>query len=389
MRGAYHFDAESYSGHRGPEQGGTRQLFEAIIAAVPAQRRHVRLRLGDLLLHLHVTGDDLVRVARAVATESRTAWRTVETDAFVESALTTNIVVAEVLGLTLRDAQLLDEDLQRRFANAYIGALEVDVRVGAHWVLYEQGLPDRYRLVGSELRMLHTSDQLEADPQTGERDYWRGSRLFSGVHFEDIGVQKTLFDPFDSREHVLRDAELEDMVGSQFAAVVNETLLRTRDLDPRLNEALHAAFAAADRSETAEQLAQAALSCRRFVERLADALFPAQAAERNGRKLGRSEYRNRLWAYVEDHVEGRNRQLILSSLSDVGHRIDALDACVQRGVHGDALAASELQRILVSLVGLTYDVLTLAPPPLSPRLEPYATHMNSMLREILDQGSDT
>jgi hypothetical protein len=384
MRIAYHFNADSYVGG---EPDGRWRVFEAVLAAVPTQRRHVRLRLGDLVLHLYAAGSDLGRLARALATGSRTAWRTIDPETFVELVQTTSVVVAEVLGLTMRDAQILDEELEGRFRSGYIGALEVDVRVDAHWVLYEQSLPDRYRIVGNDLRLLHTSDLLEADPQTADREYWRESGFFSNVDFEDIGVQSTLLDPFNSREHNLRDAELEGLVGSQFAAVANETLLRIRDLDPRLNEALRAAFTAADRADTAEQLAQAALSCRRFVERLADSLFPARDEEQNGRKLGRAEYRNRLWAYVEEHVEGRNRQLVLSSLQDVGHRIDALDACVQRGVHGDELAASELQRILVSLVGVTYDILTLAPPPLSQNLEPYSAHLRSTLRDILTEDT--
>src|SRR5215207_1662520 len=385
MQIAYHFNADSYVA--ASEPNGRWRVFEAVLAAVPTQRRHVRLRLGDLVLHLYAAGSDLVRLAQALATESKTAWRTIDPEMFVELVATTSVVVAEVLGLTMRDAQILDEELERRFGSGYIGASEVDVRVDAHWVLYEQSLPDRYRIVGNEVRLLHTSDLLEADPQTADLEYWRESRLFSSVDFEDIGVQKTLLDPFNSREHILRDAELEGLVGSQFAAVVNETSLRTSDLDPRLNEALHAAFTVADRAETAEQLAQAALSCRRFLERLADSLFPAQDEEQNGRQLGRADYRNRLWAYVEDHVEGRNRQLVLSSLQDVGNRIDALDACVQRGVHGEELAASELQRILVSLVGLTYDILTLAPPPLSQNLEPYSDHLRSTLREILTEDT--
>ena len=386
MRVAYHFHADGYVA--GGVTTARRELFEAILAAVPAQRRHIRIRLGDLVIHLYARGEDLPRLARALATESRRAWRTIEADSFIESTCTTNVVVAEVLGLILHDAQSLDEELEKLFGSVYLGALEVDVRVNAHWGLYEQGLPDRYRIAGTELRLLHTTDQLEADPQEADRQLWEDSRLFSRVCFEDIGVQTTLLDPYNSRDHVLRDAELEVLVGSQFGAVANETLLRIRDLDPRLNEALHAAFDAADRAETSEQLAQAALSCRRFLERLADRLFPPTTTERNGRKLGPAQYRNRLWAYAEDHLEGANLALLLSSLQDVGNRIDALDSCVQRGVHGNELAASELQRILVSMVGTVYDILTLAPPPLSHDLEPYGDHLRSILTDVLKHGNE-
>jgi hypothetical protein len=44
-----------------------------------------------------------------------------------------------------------------------------------------------------------------------------------------------------------------------------------------------------DRAETEEDLAQAALSGRRLLEKTADYLFPPQPTDWNGRKVGKAQ----------------------------------------------------------------------------------------------------
>jgi len=71
------------------------------------------------------------------------------------------------------------------------------------------------------------------------------------------------------------------------------------ELHPKLFDAFAAAARTLDRAETEEDLAQAALSGRRLLEKTADYLFPPQSIDWNGRKVGKAQYKNRLWAYVE------------------------------------------------------------------------------------------
>lgn len=378
MRAAFHFNAAIYA--RDSELSWCTPFFETVLAKVPSTRRHVRLHAGDLLIGMYETSRP--ELAQRVLTDAPRGWRSLDQHEFIDAASSIDIFVLEANGLTLRAAQAIDDGLRDRYAGHYLGALEVDLRADSHWVLYHQSLIAKYRIVGDTLRLLQSSDGLLADPQTGLADAWAKTRLFESVSIEDIGMEGSIFDPYDTREQARRTADVSELLTTQVGAVAEETLLRLHDLDPQIIEILHAAFTAAENAETGEQLAHVALSCRRFTERLADDLYPPTTATPNGRELGPAESRNRLWAYVEDHVGGRAQELVLSSLKDVGNRIDALDGLANKGLHAD-LSAAELQRLLVALVALTYDILTLAPPPLVADMNRYREPMLSFLLDGL------
>jgi hypothetical protein len=384
MRVAFHFDADAYDGFYGlPIE---EMMFKALLAAIPVGRRHVRIRHGDLLLHSYGarTRTDLEDRALRLLARERSLWSTLDAETFPRLARETNVYVLDVTGLTPLDARRVDAELRRLDEKqSYFGALQVDPAVDVHWVFYDQSLPDAYRVAGDELRLLHEAAELEGDRDEGMLAHWREGGLFTSVIFEDIGLQGTIFDPYDTREYAQRLAELESQLTTQFAVVANETLMRTGDLDPRLRDMLHAAFTAVERVETNEQLSHAALSCRRFLERLADALYPPREVSEGERKLGGPQYRNRLWAYIAAHLEGRSQEVVLASLKDVGGRIDKLDALANKGVHGAEISAAELQRLLVGLTTLTFDVLTIAPPQDKPLYEPYEKYLFETLGEMV------
>jgi hypothetical protein len=387
MRVAFHFDADAHGGYYGPPI--EEMMFKALLAGIPVSRRHVRIKRGDLLLHFHgaKTPSDLEDRARGLLAHERSPWSTLDAETFPGVAKETDIYVLDVTGLTPSDARRVDAELRRLDQrNSFFGALQVDPTIGLHWVFYDQSLPDAYRIAGDELRLLHEAAELEGDRDEGMLEHWREGGLFASVIFEDIGLQGTIFDPYDTREYAQRLAELETQLTTQFAVVANETLMRTGDLDPRLRDVLHAAFTAVERVETNEQLSQAALSCRRFLERLADALYPPRQVGEGERELGRPQYRNRLWAYIEEHLEGRSQEVVLASLDDVGGRIDKLYALANKGVHGSEILAAELQRLLVGLTTLTFDVLTIAPPQDKPLYEPYEKHLFETLGEMFSRS---
>ena len=383
MRVAFHFNADIYA-HAG-ELTWCRPFFEGVLASVPTTRRHVRIHVGDLVVRLYVRDRQAQsEVAQRILLEAPRSWRSLDPQQFTAAPWSMDILVLETIGLTLRDAQAIDDELRSRYGDKYLGALEVDPRAATHWVLYHQSLVAKYRIVGDNLRILQSSDELLADPQTQLAKEWADTHLFQSVSLEDIGMERSIFDPYDTPEQAARTADVAELLTSQVGAVAEETLLRLQELDPRLIEVLHAAFTAAEAAQTGEQLAQAALSCRRFTERLADILFPATTEIRNGRKLGPAESRNRLWAYVEDHIDGRAQEVVLASLADVGSRIDALDSFANKGLHAE-ISAAEMQRLLVALIVLTYDILTLAPPPLVADMSRYREPMASFVRDAIEE----
>ena len=152
------------------------------------------------------------------------------------------------------------------------------------------------------------------------------------------------------------------MLIAYHGAMVDDLLIRLREADPQLIEALHAAFDALDQHDSIEQQSHVALSSRRFLERLANVLYPPPDEPIGGRKLGKAEYRNRLWRYAEERIEYDDRaKVALASLQQVGGRIDALDKVANKGVHAD-VEAIEMHRLVMGVFLPAHDLLTLRAP---------------------------
>lgn len=235
----------------------------------------------------------MVKLARRICESSRPIWSTLSEESLTSSLLGFRVWVLAVDGITRDDARCVDRCLED--IRGYLGALELHLDNEAHRVIYDRKLPVAYRIVGDPLRLLHTS--LSLDPEArdeGARDRWAKAAVFQHVEWEDIGVQDTVFDEFATFDHAKRVAELEDLLGNHFGAVVSNLLLWLSTLHPRLPDGLHAALASFDAGASDEQLPHGALSCRRFLEHLADSLCPARAEAAGDRDLTQRAYKNRL-----------------------------------------------------------------------------------------------
>jgi hypothetical protein len=197
-----------------------------------------------------------------------------------------------------------------------------------------------------------------------------------------------VFDPYQSYEHAARLADLETYLSEHLAHVADEILLRVASLDPRLRDELYAALRTFDRIQTPAEIAQVALSCRRIIERLADALYPPRTEPAGGRNVGRDAYRNRLWAYVKERLQGDQRRLVLAELQDLGNRVDRVDQLAQKGLHTQ-ISQMDVRRLILALLGLAYDLLTLSPPPLRSSLEPHTDAIDDFVRKLAKRNSDS
>jgi len=89
------------------------------------------------------------------------------------------------------------------------------------------------------------------------------------------------------------------------------------DLVPEAAEKLMIAFRSVA-SDHREDWSRAG-SCRKFIENLADELYPAKDAEVKGRKLGQAQYINRLWAFMDASIESdSNRDLAKAHVDYLG-----------------------------------------------------------------------
>jgi len=118
------------------------------------------------------------------------------------------------------------------------------------------------------------------------------------------------------------------------------------------------------RSTNPEDWSNAAHSCRRILQDLADAVFPPQSDDRitpagDTIKLGAENYINRLVCFVEDKGKSdRFVRLVGSHLGFLGDRLDAVFQATQKGSHA-TLTREEANRYVVYTYMLVGDILCL------------------------------
>jgi len=299
MRTAFYFDEDvAYS--RPLTDTPDANVMRAIVAAVPNHRLHVYILRGTLGYEVVAqTRDRLDAIVEHLLGIRQPAW-TSFTPASLRSALQNHSVTAFVVrGLLAKDSRSIDAAL--RESSGYLGAIQVQPGELC-WLLYDSSLPPIYRILGDELRMIYHDyqAQIEDDRDHAQFDKWNRSGIFATVTWEDIGLQGTIFDPYDTADHARITGASEELVSDQLAQVVDEIMLRVAKIEPRLVRQLHGALSSFDTLNTADSLAHVSLSCRRLLERLADALFPARDEKVNSCEVGQKQYLNRLRAYIQE-----------------------------------------------------------------------------------------
>lgn len=313
--------------------------------------RHMKVSVGDVLVG-HERGLDPDRLHRAAVESSK--WRLVDENRLLEAFQPPTIFAIVFENMPTAVATELHQVLLA--SPGYLGAISVHYEFPPHLALYRAHLPPEYRLQGGYARAFYSMGSNEG---RDENDLAELRRLgYSDVGFEDRGASRTILDDFDTPRHFERVAVFRDLLTTSNAAAEDdayELAMVLEDLSPRLFHALGAAAERLSDAETEEDLAQVALSGRRYLEQLADALFPPQSTPRAGRSLSKAAYRNRLWAYAEDNLPNQ-----IARLTVLGGEIDRLVAELNGGLHGDR-TADRITQGLIDAARLTAAMLALNP----------------------------
>lgn len=147
---------------------------------------------------------------------------------------------------------------------------------------------------------------------------------------------------------------IRERVDSLIGKVVPESIQKVSAIQENLN------------SENPEDWSNAVHSCRRLLQDLADALFPATEAIRtvnsDGKtkvKLGKEQYINRLMTFIEDRSSStRFVDIVGSHLRFIGDRLDSVFAAAQKGSHNTVLK-NEADRYVVYTYLIVGDILSL------------------------------
>lgn len=120
---------------------------------------------------------------------------------------------------------------------------------------------------------------------------------------------------------------------SAFDFLRNEVDDKLLDLKPELAEKLMVAFKAVA-STNPEEWSHALTTCRRLIEDLADVLYPPTEGGSTARRLGKAQYINRLWAYMDQAIESEsNRELAKSHVDFLGSYLERIHKLSNKGVH--------------------------------------------------------
>jgi hypothetical protein len=173
-----------------------------------------------------------------------------------------------------------------------------------------------------------------------------------------------------------RRAYVYDFVSSvyfelKFSAVASDVFERTRSQVDRkilvlIPDAVKRFTAVYENllSSSEEDWSNAVHGCRRILEAAADALYPSREDKIGGNnksiKLGKSNYVNRLMAYVEEHsTSTRFTEIVGSHLKYLGERLQAIFEAANKGTHNVISSRAEADRYVIYTYLFIGDILQL------------------------------
>jgi hypothetical protein len=381
---AFHFDADVIHAEYPDLPYNLPILDKLFLSLLMANfhKLHFKIFEGDLLVDDYFYNQTEERIQKLleglIGIDFRT-WRDIDKPKLWETIFSSRVYVIFLQSMN----SYVRDYLIRIFKEekSYIGAIEILGINNVQWLFYSQKLIPKYRYVDRELRILNTMSD-EGGKDTGLETFWK-ELPFKSVQWEDLGLRHTPFDVYEAFDHAALLAKLNDVVSDHLTQVAGEVLLRIGDLNPGLQNTLHSAFRTFYMVQTSEDIAQVALSCRRFLTGLADALYPPRDEKVKGRNVNAAAYKNRLWAYVEERLDAfdAEKKLVLVALNDLGSRLDKIDDLANKGLHAE-INFLDLDRLLIALVTVTYDLLSLAAPPTKLPIEPHLQEFTKFVREL-------
>lgn len=348
------------------------------------ESRSMRVSVGDILTFSAVPRSE-DRTYEALDELCRAVYVPVSFNRLKKPQLEATYTTATVYcwlfqNMTKAAAEALNRKLQ--FVDFYLGCMDVIFSKPLHLLFFRNSLIEKCRLTKTRCAIFYDMGFNE-DPDVCFKKAFE--REGFEVEYEDQGARRTIFDNYDSLEHFRRVesfksfcSRLPSLNDDDASAIVHSL----EELHPKLFDVLAAAARTLERAETEEDYAQAALSGRRLLERTADALFPPQDIEWNGRKVGPAQYKNRLWAYIEKALSKTDAPA--NRLKVLGKEADRLIELFNSGLHASPTREKiELAfRDLIICLSSVVDINPLNPSMARDPYQPYQLEIDSFMRSI-------
>lgn len=354
-------------------------VMELIVGAQVLQRvdRRMRVSIGDILT-LNIASESSTPTKSFLAKLCRSVYRPKLFDRLSYERLEDTHGKATVFcwmfqNMTEEVAEALNSKLSTD--PPYLGAMDVDFSEPLHLRLFRNSLCEYYRLHGKRCSIFYFMGENE-DPDVSVRECFE-LHGFS-VEYEDVGARRTIFDNYDTPEHFKRVEDFKRVfagineLGEERASDLGHSL---EEIHPKLFDAFASAARVLERAETEEDYAQAALSGRRLLEKTADYLFPPRNDLCNGRLVGRAQYKNRIWAYIEQTI-GDSKNTDSDSLEILGREADRLVNLFNAGLHADP-TREKVEAAFADLVIWLTSVIALSP---AASRKPYLAYEQELMK---------
>lgn len=341
--------------------------------------RPLRIAHGDVLVYGNSkTTADYRRIAEA--TYFAGAWSTIQAERLRATYLKQTIWAWVIHNATRVLAEHLDASL--RADAAYLGLLEVDFSLPQHLVLFRNSMPQWCRVHGAECTLFYSMGNED------EKDEYEAEELlkvgFNSVEWEDRGAHDTIFDDFDTPEHFVQLRQVQSVLASTLSGGeddASELVMMLEDLNPKIFNALGSAVRALSSATTEEDYAHVGISGRRYIEQLADALFPPSEIPFKGRDVSAAKFKNRIWAFIDIALPATSLSRD-EDLRSLGREADRLIEAVNALLHGNPDAASA-RRVFADLAQLTVALLQINPSGVRQPYRGFERRLMAFLKEDL------
>ena len=106
-------------------------------------------------------------------------------------------------------------------------------------------------------------------------------------------------------------------------------------------------------SSSAEDWSHALTAIRRIFKSVADSLYPPREAPEGARKLGKDQYINRLWAFLDENAAaGSDKDLAKAHIDYMGAFLQKLNDKASKGVHAEVSYEEAVRAVLYTYLTL-------------------------------------
>ena len=341
-----------------------------------SSNRHLKISRGDVLIFSY---SKTVSDYRSLAEKTYFAgtWSTVQAKRLRATYNEETVCAWVIHNATKNIAEQLDLSLSAD--DAYLGLLEVDFSMPQHLVFFRNSMPFYCRMKGGKCTRFYSMGNED------EKDEYEGEELlnigFTNIDWEDRGAHGTIFDDFDTLEHFRQRRQVEKVFASMLPGgedEASELVMMFEDLNPKLFNVLGSAVRALTVAKNEEDYAHVGISGRRYIEQLADALFPASSVSFRGRDVSASKFKNRIWAYMDNSLSLESG-VRANSLRVLGGEVDRLIDAVNALVHG-APESDFARRTFADLAKLTIALFGLDPLAVRQPYRAFEKNMSEFLK---------